>query len=71
MKKIKTFAFPFGQEHLHWCQNDISIIQNLGYDFIFSVANESKRVNEDIIHRHEIVDLSGSEFKSFVNGLGG
>jgi peptidoglycan/xylan/chitin deacetylase (PgdA/CDA1 family) len=68
-KKINTFAFPFGQEHLHWCQNDVSIIKNLGYDFIFSVVNKSKRVNKDVIHRHEIVELSGSEFKSFVNGL--
>ena len=68
-KNINTFAFPFGQEHLHWCQNDVSLLQNLGYDFIFSVANEFDRVNYDVIHRHEILELDKTEFKSFVNNL--
>ena len=68
-KNINTFAFPFGQEHLHWCQNDVSLLQNLCYDFIFSVANEFDRVNYDVIHRHEILDLDKTEFKSFVNNL--
>lgn len=68
-KNISTFAFPFGQEHLHWCQNDVSLLQNLGYDFIFSVANEFDRVNYDVIHRHEILELDKTEFKSFVNNL--
>ena len=68
-KNINTFAFPFGQEHLHWCQNDVSLLQNLGYDFIFCVANEFDRVNYDVIHRHEILELDKTEFKSFVNNL--
>ena len=68
-KKVNTFAFPFGQEHLHWCQNDVKILQNLNYDFIFSVANEFNRVNHDVIHRHEILELDGGEFKSFISDI--
>ena len=68
-KEINTFAFPFGQEHQHWCQNDVSLLQNLGYDFIFSVANEFDRVNYDVIHRHEILELDNSEFRGFMNNL--
>ena len=46
-KKINAFAFPFGQEHLHWCQNDVSILQNLGLGkfrsfFVTLVNNGSK-----------------------------
>jgi|TARA_R110000824_G_scaffold181944_1_gene362818 peptidoglycan/xylan/chitin deacetylase (PgdA/CDA1 family) len=68
-KKINTFAFPFGQEHFHWCQNDVNILQNLNYDFIFSVANNIDRTNADVIHRHEILEFDGSEFKTFLNDL--
>ena len=68
-KKINTFAFPFGQEHFHWCQNDVNILQNLNYDFIFSVANNIDRTNTDVIHRHEILEFDGSEFKTFLNDL--
>ena len=68
-KNINTFAFPFGQEHLHWCQNDVSLLQNLGYDFIFSVANEFNRVNYDVIHRHEILEFDNNEFRGFMNNL--
>ena len=68
-KEINTFAFPFGQEHQHWCQNDVSLLQNLGYDFIFSVANEFDRVNYDVIHRHEILELDNSEFRGFMDNL--
>ena len=68
-RKINSFAFPFGQEHLHWCQNDVSILQNLGYDFMFSVANEFEILNQSVIGRHEILELDGGEFKSFVNNL--
>ena len=68
-KKVNTFAFPFGQEHLHWCQNDVNILQNLNYDFIFSVANEFNRVNDNVIHRHEILEFDNSEFRGFVNNL--
>ena len=66
-KKINTF--PFGQEHFHWCQNDVNILQNLNYDFIFSVANNIDRTNTDVIHRHEILEFDGSEFKTFLNDL--
>ena len=68
-KEINTFAFPFGQEHQHWCQNDVSLLQNLGYNFIFSVANEFNRVNYDVIHRHEILELDNSEFRGFMDNL--
>ena len=68
-KKINTFAFPFGQEHLHWCQNDVNILQNLGYDFIFSVGNKFKTFNSNVITRHEILELEESEFKGFMNNL--
>ena len=44
-KKINTFAFPFGQEHFHWCQNDVNILQNLNYDFIFSWSSCRHLVN--------------------------
>ena len=68
-KNINTFAFPFGQEHLHWCQNDVNILKNLGYDFVFSVANEFNRVNQDVIPRHEILELEENEFRNFINNL--
>ena len=47
----------------------MSLLQNLGYDFIFSVANEFNRVNYDVIHRHEILEFDNNEFRGFMNNL--
>ena len=45
------------------------ILENLGYDFVFSVTNEFNRVNQDVIPRHEILEFEENEFRNFINNL--
>ena len=65
-KNLSCFAFPFGEEHFHWCQNDIKILNNLNYNYIFTVSNKYPRLNNKVINRYEIKSMEPEAFKNYV-----
>ncbi len=69
-REINCFAFPFGQEHMHWCQNDVDILLELNYESVFSVANEHKTLNATVIPRYEIPEIEDRVmFRGYIDKL--